>query len=255
MAVLVNDKLAEVNNSIITLTSRVDEMETRIKELESEGDLEELRGEMQLAVNSVVADVNKEILALRALKVAQEEELKACRAEVESYKAKVEALEAQLRVCMAVVANVSNGGSGQASTTPKGNALQPPVYNGARNAREIDNFFWELEAYFGAVGIVDESQKVSNASFSLKDIALWWHRRCDDVKRGSDPITTWDEFKRELKKQFYPKDAEYEARAKLRRLQHQDGRIWEYVKEFQELLLEIPNMGEQDALFCFLGPG
>jgi len=48
---------------------------------------------------------------------------------------------------------------------------------------------------------VDEAQKVSNASFSLKDIALvWWRRRYDDVKRGSDPITTWDEFKRELKK-------------------------------------------------------
>jgi len=100
---------------------------------------------------------------------------------------------------------------------------------------------------------MDEAEKVSNASFSLKDTALvWWHRRCDDVKRGSDPITTWDEFKTELKRQFYPKEAEYEARAKLRRLQHQDGRIREYVKEFQGLLLEIPNMGEQDALFCFL---
>jgi len=100
---------------------------------------------------------------------------------------------------------------------------------------------------------MDEAQKVSNASFSLKDIALvWWRRRCDDVKRGSGPITTWDEFKRELRKQSYPKDAEYEARAKLRRLQHEDWRIREYVKEFQQLLLEIPNMGEQDALFCFL---
>jgi len=100
---------------------------------------------------------------------------------------------------------------------------------------------------------MDEAQKVSNASFSLKDIVLvWWRCRCDDVKRGSNPITTWDGFKRELKKQFYPKDAEYKARAKLHRLQHQDGRIREYVKEFQELLLEIPNIGEQDALFCFL---
>jgi len=43
----------------------------------------------------------------------------------------------------------------------------------------------------------------------------------------------------------------HEVTAKLRRLQHQDGRIRKYVKEFQELLLEIPNMGEQDALFCF----
>ena len=141
---------------------------------------------------------------------------------------------------------MSNGGSGQASTTPKGNALQPPIYSWVRNAREIDNFFWELESYFVAVGIMDEIQKVSNGSFSLKDIALvWWHRMCNDVKRESDPITTWDEFKRELKKQVYPKDAEYEARAKLRRLQHQDGRIREYVKEFQELLLEIASVGER----------
>jgi len=157
LAVLVDDKLAEVNNSIITLTGRVDEMETRIKELESEGDLEELRGEMQVAMNSIVIDVNGEIQALRASKAAQEEELKVCRVEVESYKKKVEALEAQLRVCMAAVANISNGGSGQISTALKGNALQPPIYNGARNAREIENFFWELEAYFGAVGILDEA--------------------------------------------------------------------------------------------------
>jgi len=157
LAVLVNDKLAEVNDSIITLTGRVDKMETLIKELESEGHLEELHGEMQVAVNSVVADVNGEIPALQASKAAQEEELKACRAEMESYKAKVEALEAQLRVCTAMVANMSNSGSGQASTTPKGNALQPPTYSGGRNAREIDNFFWELEAYFGAIGIVDEA--------------------------------------------------------------------------------------------------
>ena len=98
MAVLVDDKLVEVNNSIISLTGRVDEMETRIKELESEGDLEELRWEMQVAMNSVVADVNGEIHALQASKAAQEEELKACRAEVESYKIKVEAVEAQLGV-------------------------------------------------------------------------------------------------------------------------------------------------------------
>jgi len=59
-------------------------------------------------------------------------------------------------------------------------------------------------------------------------------------------------FKRELKEQFYPKDAVKEARAKLRHLQHKEGHLREYVREFQELLLEIPNMGEEDALFAFL---
>jgi len=74
------------------------------------------------------------------------------------------------------------------SITLKGNTLQTPTYNDKRNTREIDNFFWKLEAYFGAVSIIDEAQKVSNTSFSLKDIALvWWCCRGDNIKRGSDP--------------------------------------------------------------------
>jgi len=127
LAVLVDDKLAEVNNSIITLTGRVDKMEKCIEELESKGDLEELREKMQVAVNFVVADVNKEVQALRASKATQGKELKASRAERVAYKTRVEALEAQLRVCIAVVANMSNGESGQVSTAPKGNTLQPPI--------------------------------------------------------------------------------------------------------------------------------
>ena len=76
---------------------------------------------------------------------------------MEAYKAKVEALENQLQVCVAMIAKLSNGGLGEVSTTPNGNALQRPTYNGARNAREIDNFFWGVEAYFGVVGITDEA--------------------------------------------------------------------------------------------------
>jgi len=66
------------------------------------------------------------------------------------------------------------------------------------------------------------------------------------------PITIWDGSKRELKKQFYPDDAKNEARAKLRYLKHNEGHIREYIREFQQLLLEIPSMGEQDALCYFL---
>ena len=70
LSVLVDDRLTEINDSIITLTGRVNEMENRIKELVSEGDLEELRGEMQAAMNFIVVDVNGEIQALRASKAA-----------------------------------------------------------------------------------------------------------------------------------------------------------------------------------------
>ena len=65
LAVLVDDRLAEINDSIITPTGRVDEMES-IEELESEGDVEELRGEMQVAVNFMAANVTRDVRALQA---------------------------------------------------------------------------------------------------------------------------------------------------------------------------------------------
>ncbi|KAF2285582.1 hypothetical protein GH714_005632 [Hevea brasiliensis] len=71
-----------------------------------------------------------------------------------------------------------------------------------------------------------------------------------DMEKGTCSIKTWDEFKREPKKQFYPENAADEARAKLRRLT-QKGTIREYVKEFSEVLLEISDYPNQEALFSF----
>ena len=64
LSVLVDDRLAEIKDSTVTLRGRVDEMAKCIDELKSEGDIEELRGEMQVAVNSIVANVTKDVQAL-----------------------------------------------------------------------------------------------------------------------------------------------------------------------------------------------
>ena len=90
-------------------------------------------------------------------------------------------MEAHIKVCMVAVPNC---GSAQVSITPKENAPTPPSFRKARSAREIDNFIWELEAYFEAMGIENDAQKVSNIAFSLRDITLvWWRHRFDDVRR------------------------------------------------------------------------
>ena len=59
-----------------------------------------------------------------------------------------------------------------------------------------------------------------------------------------------EEFKADLKRQFYSENDEDETRGKLWCLT-QKGSIRDYVKEFSELLLEIPNIGE-DSLFSFM---
>ena len=58
-----DERLADINNSMGTLTGRVDNMDKRFEELESIGDFEELHGEVQDTVNCMVADVNKGIQA------------------------------------------------------------------------------------------------------------------------------------------------------------------------------------------------
>ena len=64
-------------------------------------------------------------------------------------------------------------------------------------------------------------------------------------------IDTWDVFKREIKKKFYFEDVVYLARKNMKHLKH-TGSIHEYVKEFFMLMLEIPNMSEDELLFNFM---
>jgi len=61
LAVLVDERLAKITSSMATLTSRVDDMEKHLEKLESIRDFEELRGEVQVAINSMLANVNQEV--------------------------------------------------------------------------------------------------------------------------------------------------------------------------------------------------
>ena len=64
-------------------------------------------------------------------------------------------------------------------------------------------------------------------------------------------IETWEDFKRKIKRQFYPEDVAYLARKNMRHLKH-IGPICDYVKEFSLLMLDILNMTEEEFLFNFM---
>ena len=68
---------------------------------------------------------------------------------------------------------------------------------------------------------------------------------------GTCTINTWADFKKEIKRQFYPENVEYLARKSLKRLKH-TGSIRDYVKEFSTLMLEISDMPEKDLFFNFM---
>ena len=71
------------------------------------------------------------------------------------------------------------------------------------------------------------------------------------MKKNICTIETWEDFKKEIKRQFYLEDVAYLARKNMRRLEH-TGSIRDYVKEFSSLMLRIPNMTEEELLFNFI---
>ena len=64
-------------------------------------------------------------------------------------------------------------------------------------------------------------------------------------------MNTWEQFREEFKKAFFPYNVIYEAKRKFREL-NQKGSIRAYVREFSTLTLQIPNLTDEDLLFHFL---
>ena len=129
---------------------------------------------------------------------------------------------------------------------------KPQGFSGKRDAKELDNFLWHIERYFEAIALTDEATKVRTATLYLTDTTtLWWHRRFADMEKDICTIETWEDFEREIKKQFYLESVAYLARKNMRRLKN-IGSIHDYVKEFSSLMLKIPNMIEEELLFNFM---
>ena len=85
----------------------------------------------------------------------------------------------------------------------------------------MDNFLWHMERYFEAITLTDEEAKVRTTTFYLTDTTtLWWHRRFVDMEKSIYTIETWEDFKRKIKRQFYPEDVAYLARKNMRHLKH-----------------------------------
>ena len=131
---------------------------------------------------------------------------------VEAMKKQMEELMGELSSCKTAI-----GGSVLAVTSKHRIEIpKPKEFKGTRSAKDLDNFLWGMEQYFRAMGIEDDATKVNTGSMYFTDVALlWWHRRCNNEKRGGTTIGTWEVFQTEFRQQFHPEYAEDEARAKL----------------------------------------
>ena len=86
------------------------------------------------------------------------------------------------------------------------------AYEGATNAREIENFLYGFKRYFDVLGIMGDDARLRTVLIYFKDSALiWWGQS-----------TMMDAFKIEINNKFDPTNAEYEAQARVHYLQYKD---------------------------------
>ncbi|XP_060673257.1 uncharacterized protein LOC125420382 [Ziziphus jujuba] len=172
------------------------------------------------------------------------------RATVEALKIEMGQINTKLAIIMRAVENrpaVPMGGDYGRMKVP-----EPRAYGGARDAKELENFLFDMEQYFRAIKSDSEETKVTMATMYLtNDAKLWWRSKYEDIKNNRCIIDTWDQLQKELKNQFLPENVDYIARRHLRELR-QTGNVRDYVKAFSALMLDIRDMSEKDKLFYFL---
>ncbi|KAH9625103.1 hypothetical protein KSS87_018092 [Heliosperma pusillum] len=220
------------------ISETVEDVSNRVKVLEN-GVNDLVKQETQGALNVLASSIEER------LDKRMDERLMAL---VQPLLKRIDELEEQIVVCRAAVAGSST--PREASTRIK--VPQPPKFNGSRDAKEIDNFLWCVERYFDALQVRDDVTKITTASMYLaEDAILWWRRRQGELKQGLCQIRTWDDFKVDFKKQFYPENAEEVALKKLRALRH-TGTVKEYVKQFSSIVLDVSSMPENLLLIYFM---
>ncbi|KAL0406138.1 UNVERIFIED_CONTAM: hypothetical protein Slati_3927700 [Sesamum latifolium] len=102
---------------------------------------------------------------------------------------------------------------------------EPKAYGGARDAKEVENFLFDMEQYFLAANVEDEARNVSTAIMYLTG----------DANCGGTPNILRSR----------------RIRRALRKLEH-TGSMQDYVKSFSVLMLDIRDMSEKDKLFTFM---
>ncbi|XP_044481390.1 uncharacterized protein LOC123207965 [Mangifera indica] len=164
---------------------------------------------------------------------------------------RVATLEEDLKIAKKAIAGAPSGGEMGAGQS-KLKVPEPKPFGGSRNAKELENFLWDMDQYFKAARVAKEEQVTITAMYLAGDAKLWWRTRMeDDASAGRPKIESWEVLKRELKEQFLPQNSAWVARETLKKLKHTSS-VREYVKEFSSLMLDIKNMSEEDKLFNFV---
>ena len=170
----------------------------------------------------------------------------------DGFRRDLETVTARLDVTIRAMRNPPGPHAGGGMEFSRVKMSEPKYYFGERDAKLLENFLFDMEHYFLAVRAESEEIKVSMATMYLSgDAKLWWRTKYQEIQQGRCQVDSWEDLRRELKSQFFPKNASSIARDKILDLKH-TGSVREYVKKFAGYMLDIQDMAESDKVHQFI---
>jgi hypothetical protein len=131
-----------------------------------------------------------------------------------------------------------------------------PMFNGDANPEKLDNWIRQVEVYCRVQHIDEEEVKVQLASLRLEGTALvWWERKLQDISKCGNLLSSWSEFKSEIRKQFYPLGYLHKAMMEWKTLRQSKGQtVQSFTEEFRKksLALNIP-LDSYETLMKYIG--
>ncbi len=127
----------------------------------------------------------------------------------------------------------------------------PSTFVAADRVGELDQWEREMRYQFAAYGapLASEQARIAFAVSYLGPVPLqWW-----DANPAHQTVQTWDEFVRLLRARFRPVHAAKQARTELFKIKQAPSQsAGAYAAAFQELLVSLPDMHVDDAVFLFI---
>lgn len=128
---------------------------------------------------------------------------------------------------------------------------KPRPYSGSQLPGAVDNFIFACSLYFDYHSLPQDRRVFFAASLLEGAAQTWWRFACEQAGARMHELMVWGTFESLLVGRFRTVNATRHARDKLASLR-QTGSVHEYVRQFQELVMQIPGIDHAEQLDRFV---
>lgn len=127
--------------------------------------------------------------------------------------------------------------------------IVPKPYAGGRNEK-LEPWLFQVERYCEMAPVPAEERVKFAGGLLEGNPASWWLAVYRDIE--AKPVAEqWEAFRTQIKAHFQPINTAVDARTRLDQIRQRTS-VLVYNTEFREIMLQLPNMHEEDRIYAYL---